>query len=386
VRALHFGAGNIGRGFVGQLLHEAGYGVTFADVDAELVEALERRGRYDVIMADERGERITVGPVSALNSGREAERLSDALAEADLVTTAVGPTVLPALAPAVAAGLTERARRGAGPVNVIACENAVGASQALRDSVLENVLADYRKNVDRLCGFPNAAVDRIVPEQGSRGLDVLVEPFFEWVVDVSQVNGETPRIQGVTYVEDLGPYIERKLLTVNTGHSAVAYLGHARGKATILEALDDGSVRETVSRDLEETGTLLCRRHGFDPDEHARYRRKVLERFTNPYISDYVTRVARAPIRKLGRRERFVAPALGLLEIGYEPVNLAKTIGAVLRYDDSEDPEAVELRHRIREDGERAALAHYAGLGLDHPLVELVQRQGREGLVAGEAG
>lgn len=377
MRAVHFGAGNIGRGFVGQLLHEAGYDITFADVDAELVAALESEGYYDVIMADEGGERLPVGPVSALHSGRESDRLSAALAEADLITTAVGPSVLPALAPAVAEGLTERVRRGAGPVNVIACENAVGASQTLHRAVMECMPAGYREAVEATCGFPNAAVDRIVPEQDSRSLDVRVEPFFEWVVDASQVKGEPPGSPDITYVEDLGPYIERKLLTVNTGHSAAAYLGYARGGATVSAALDDGGVRETVSGALEETGTLLCRRHGFDPEVHAGYRRKVLERFTNPYISDDVARVARSPIRKLGRQERFVSPALGLLEMGHEPVHLARVIRAVLSYNNPKDSEAEELQRKVRQEGERAALVLYAGIEVDHPLAELVERQGR---------
>lgn len=377
MRALHFGAGNIGRGFVGHLLHEAGYEVTFADVAAELVDALRKERYYDVIMAGEGEERIRVGPVSALHSAREAERLSETLVEAELVTTAVGPSVLPALAPALANGLAERARRGGAPVNVIACENAVGASQTLRGAVIERVPDGLREAVEAGCGFPNAAVDRIVPEQEAGSLDVLVEPFFEWVVDLSQVKGEAPEIPGITYVEDLGPYIERKLLTVNTGHSAAAYLGYTHGKATIPEALEDPHIRQTVSGALEETGTLLCERYGFDPEEHAVYRRKVLGRFTNPHICDEVVRVARAPVRKLGCEERFVSPALGLMDRGHEPARLATVIGAALRYDNPKDPEAEELQRRVREEGERAALAFYAGIEEDHPLVELVERQSR---------
>ncbi|MDQ3892645.1 MAG: mannitol-1-phosphate 5-dehydrogenase, partial [Actinomycetota bacterium] len=98
----------------------------------------------------------------------------------------------------------------------------------------------------------------------------------------------------------------------------------------------------------------------------------VLERFGDPHIADEVKRVARAPIRKLGRNERFVSPALRLFDIGYMPVHLAEVIGAVLRYDGSGDEQAAELQETIRAEGERSALAQYAGIGEDHPLVDLV--------------
>jgi len=203
-------------------------------------------------------------------------------------------------------------------------------------------------------------------------VDVLVEPFYEWVVDASQIKGVRPDIRGVTYVEDPLPYIERKLLTVNTGHSAIAYLGYARGLATIHAALEDPEVREVASKALEETGLLLAREHGFVPEELHEYRQKVLARFENPRISDEVTRVARAPIRKLGHHERFVSPALRLLEMGREPTRLAAVIKAVLGFDYPQDAEAVELQETIRAGGERPALARYAGIAEDHPLVDLV--------------
>jgi mannitol-1-phosphate 5-dehydrogenase len=203
-------------------------------------------------------------------------------------------------------------------------------------------------------------------------VNVLVEPFYEWIVDASQIKGNRPDISGVTYVEDPLPYIERKLLTVNTGHSAIAYLGYARGKATIHAALEDDDVRDVASKALEETGLLLAYEYGFDPEELRAYRHRVLDRFGNPRISDEVTRVARAPIRKLGRNERFVSPALRLFEIGHTPTHLAAVIGAVLAFDYPQDPEAVELQETIRAKGERSALARYAGIPEDHPLVDLV--------------
>jgi mannitol-1-phosphate 5-dehydrogenase len=203
-------------------------------------------------------------------------------------------------------------------------------------------------------------------------VDVLVEPFYEWVVDASGIKGARPEISGVTYVDDPMPYIERKLLTVNTGHSAIAYLGYACGLATIHAALEDPAVRDGASKALEETSLLLAWEHGFVPDELQEYRQKVFARFENPRISDEVTRVARAPIRKLGHDERFVSPALRLLDMGRRPTRLAAVIRALLAFDHPQDAEAVELQETISAEGERAALARYAGIEEDHLLVDLV--------------
>ena len=162
--AVHFGAGNIGRGFIGQLLHESGYDIVFVDVRDDVVEALKTEGRYEVILADENERHIPVDRVTALHSARDADEVTQRIAEADLVTTAVGPSILPVIAPAIAEGLLQRVRVGGAPVNVIACENMVGASQALRGYVMEHVPEESAGAVEEIAGFPNAAVDRIVPE------------------------------------------------------------------------------------------------------------------------------------------------------------------------------------------------------------------------------
>lgn len=372
MHCVHFGAGNIGRGFIGQVLNRAGYEITFVDVQDRIVESLQRDQSYDVILADESQRRTSVNGVTALHSGEDADAVIEKLANADLITTAVGPNVLPAISEILAKGLAERVHADAPPVNVIACENMVGGSEALRGYVMQHADVREAEDIGRVTGFPNSAVDRIVPEQSSESLDVTVEPFYEWVVEASRIIGERPPVEGITYVEDLASYIERKLFTVNTGHAATAYLGYSQGIRNIAESIEDESVLAQVSGVLEETGRLLVAKHGFDEREHGEYKQKILSRFRNPYISDRVTRVARTPIRKLGREERLVSPAVQLLERGDEPVHLAGVIATVLRYDDKEDDEAVELQEMIRLQGERSALGRCTGLAEDHALVDLV--------------
>lgn len=52
-RAIHFGAGKIGRGFIGALLSQAGYEVCFAEADSQLVDEINRRRGYTVHVTDE---------------------------------------------------------------------------------------------------------------------------------------------------------------------------------------------------------------------------------------------------------------------------------------------------------------------------------------------
>ena len=47
-KAVMYGAGNIGRGFIGQLFSESGYEVAFIDVNREIIDQLNRDGQYPV--------------------------------------------------------------------------------------------------------------------------------------------------------------------------------------------------------------------------------------------------------------------------------------------------------------------------------------------------
>lgn len=373
-KAVHFGAGNIGRGFIGLLLHQAGYEVVFVDVNQELVEELRSRQSYQVQLAMEGAPQTTVAGVTAID-GRDENAVADAIAIADLVTTAVGPHVLPHIASAIAQGISRRIKGNQRALNVIACENMIGGSEHLKQHVSRFLQEEEQSRADQLVGFPNAAVDRIVPlQQHEDKLLVTVEPFFEWVVDQSQVIGELPHIEGITYVDSIWPYIERKLFTVNTGHAVIAYLGYQKGIATIHESMKDDFILKAVRGALEETGALLEQKHGFDKDTQDKYREKILERFTNPMLADRVTRVGRSPIRKLSPNDRLVGPAMQCVEKGIVPEYLGLAIAAALRFDDREDAEAVIIQQDIEQSGLKHALHKHTNIPEGHPLEEIVLR------------
>ncbi|NUP73044.1 MAG: mannitol-1-phosphate 5-dehydrogenase, partial [Sinomonas sp.] len=230
--AVHFGAGNIGRGFVGLLLHEAGYGLVFADVAAPLIDALQATPQYTVHEVGERGVDHVDDGYTAVNSATNEAELVERIARADVVTTAVGPNILKFVAPAIARGIAARPE-GSARLAVMACENAINATDLLEAEVRSAALAAGlgEADVDAKALFANTAVDRIVPAQApGAGLDVRVEPYFEWAIERGPFGAEIPEIPGVTWVDSLGPYIERKLFTVNTGHASAAYFGRVAGK------------------------------------------------------------------------------------------------------------------------------------------------------------
>jgi len=375
--AVHFGAGNIGRGFIGSLLSQSGYEVVFVDVNDELVQRLQERQEYRVVIAGELREEQIIRGVSALHSQKQYEEVVSRIAEADLVTTAVGPNVLPHIAKVIADGLRKRLATPEKRVNVIACENMIGGSSFLKEHVMDYLSAEEQGALATFCGFPNSAVDRIVPNQKNDDpLMVIVEPFFEWVIETNEMIGEIPTIVGAHFVEELQPYIERKLFTVNTGHALAAYLGYAKKYATINEAMEDDSVRADVTKALHESGRVLIEKYGWSAEEHGAYIEKIAQRFTNPAITDEVTRVARSPIRKLGANDRLVGPALQYYNMfGEIPSGLVKGIAALLQFDYGEDAEAVELQKTIRERGIEGALWQYAQLQADHPLTRAIKEQ-----------
>lgn len=348
-QAVHFGAGNIGRGFIGEILHKNDFAITFVDVNTTIIDALNTQQEYDIELASDTHENIHVDHVRGINNAQNPEAVIAAIVAADIVTTAIGPNILPFIAELLAQGI--HARREANitqPLDVIACENMIGGSQFFLGKVKEYLDADDLAYVAAYVGFPNAAVDRIVPNQAHVDpLHVIVEPFCEWVVDESQMKNTNLKITGVHYANDLEPFIERKLFSVNTGHATVAYNGAAAGYTTITEALTDPKIMQTL-RDVQgEIRALLLAKFDFTEADLVAYHQTICERFANPHIIDKITRVGRTPIRKLGYDERFIRPIRELSQRNLPCKTLVATVGKIFMYQDENDKQAVELQAKL---------------------------------------
>ncbi|KAK4692422.1 mannitol-1-phosphate 5-dehydrogenase, partial [Lecanoromycetidae sp. Uapishka_2] len=317
LKAVHFGGGNIGRGFVAEKLCQSGYEVVFVDVMDKLIEQLQTTKSYTVTEIGGKEDKVnTISNYRAINSKTHEADAVEEIATADLVTCAVGPNILKFIAPVIGKAIDKRTHST--PLAVIACENMIGATDKLAEFIKDakNTPQDRLSSVHDRARFANSAIDRIVPGQDpDAGLNVKIESFYEWVVEQKPFAPHgPPKVAAIHWVDDLVPFIERKLFTVNTSHAAAAYYGRRLGKRTIHEAMADPKIKEHVHDCLTETSHLIVTKHGITKKEQEDYVEKIIDRISNPHLEDVVERVGRAPLRKLGRNERFVGPAHHLAE------------------------------------------------------------------------
>ncbi|KAK4141795.1 mannitol-1-phosphate dehydrogenase [Dichotomopilus funicola] len=367
LKAVHFGAGNIGRGFVACFLHNSGYEVIFAEVNDTTVNKLNAQKSYKVIEvgADGTSESVITN-YRAINSRSHEADLVKEIATADLVTCSVGPHILKFLAPVIAKGIDARST-DLTPVAVIACENAIGATDTLAEFIKapENTDPSRLEDYDKRARFANSAIDRIVPAQDpDAGLDVRLEKFYEWVVESTPFKDHAPpAVKGIHWVDNLQPFIERKLYTVNTGHATAAYHGYIRRKSTVYDALQDREIQEEVKKALSNTASLITQKHGIPADEQQAYVDKIVRRISNPHLEDAVERVGRAPLRKLSRKERFIGPAAELAENGKDCAALLDAAEMAFRFQNVEgDDESFKLAEIMEKNEAEEVVKQVCGL------------------------
>jgi mannitol-1-phosphate 5-dehydrogenase len=293
--------------------------VVFCDVMDSVIDQLNKSKSYKVIQAGAEGNSESViTNYRAINSKTHEADVIKEITTADVVTCSVGPNILKFIAPVIAKGVDARPN-DATPIAVIACSNAIGATDTLAEKIMhpnhtpEHRLDDHHERAR----YANSAIDRIVPvEDLNAGLDVKLEKFYEWVVDKSPfVDHEPPAIKGIKWVDDPIPYIERKLFTVNTGHAAAAYHGYYHKKTADYVVMQEKIIMDKVRKPLAETSALVGK-YGIEEQGQRDYVEKIITRIGNPHLEDAVERVGCAPLRKLSRKERLIGPAAELAEEG----------------------------------------------------------------------
>ncbi len=371
MKAVMYGGGNIVRGFIGATLSQSGYEVTFIDVAETVVKALQENRSYPVRYVSSNGyEDVIIQNVTAIN-GNDAEATAEAIAECDIMATAVGARILKFIVPNLVAGLRKRWARGGEPLNIIICENLMDANKVLEVMLKEQLTEEERDTFDETVGLVEASIGRMVPIQTEEMKDgdpmrVCVERYGFLPVDQSAFKGKIPNISNMVPSTPFDFYIKRKLYVHNMGHAICAYLGGFNGRKYIWQAIDNPDILHIVQNAMLDSAAALSKKYGVPLNDILPHITDLLGRFRNQALGDTCQRVGGDPARKLGPDDRLIGAGLLCLEQGITPVYTALgAAGAIYRYlgEANEEQTAEQAKTVLREISQLSEI---------HPLAQLI--------------
>ncbi len=349
-----YGAGNIGRGFIGQQFYEAGYHVIFIDVNPAIIDALNNSNRYPVkIVSEKTILDMWVENISAID-GRNVNQVADAIADADIMATAVGVNVLPYIMKPIAEGLKHRwVQKNNEPLNILLCENLIDSDQYFREHLSSLLNKEEISLLDTHVGFVRASIGRMVPimtkeRQGDNILSIWVEPYCKLPVDKDAIKGSIPVMKNLIPYSPFDFYIQKKLYIHNMGHALTAYLGQLYGFEYIWQAIGDPFIKIIVLRAMQESSIALSKQYHIDIVELLNHVDDLLYRFANPYLGDTIARVGKDPIRKLSSNDRLVGAATSCYNQGFNPFYISFGMSAALLFKDAEDENFIKIQENIK--------------------------------------
>lgn len=377
---VQFGAGNIGRSFIGRLFAEAGFEVTFIDVDRRLVDLLNERLSYPVIVkakgrADER--RLVRG-FRAID-GHDAEAVKAALAAADCLATSVGQRALVAVMPLIASALEARAASGRGPLDIIIAENIRSGAGFFRSELSKLLPAGF--DLEASVGLVETSIGKMVPIMPRAALELdplqlFAEPYDTLIVSRAGFKNPLPPLPGLKAVDDIGAYVDRKLFMHNMSHAATAYLGYRADPSIsyIWEAAEMEAVSTRVRAALGQSAAALAKAYpgAFDRASLDAHGEELLERYRNRALGDTVYRVGRDLARKLSRDDRLIGACRLASGLGLPFDAIAAAARAALGFravDESGQaaPADTAFWELVDREGEAAALRRASGLDPSDP-------------------
>lgn len=376
-KAVMYGAGNIGRGFIGQLLYKSGYAVTFIDIDKKVIDALNTDGEYPVNIVSPAGVREELVKNVRGVVGDTADAVAAEMEDCDIMATALGVNVLKYVAANLAAGVKRRidAKRA---LNIIICENLLDADKYLKALILKELPADYAPLFDEYIGLVEASIGRMVPvmDDAMRAgniLRVYVEEYNFLPVDRDAFRGGVPVIENLYPYSPFKLFIERKLFMHNMSHALTAYLGALGGHKYIYQAMEDPAIRYIAYGALVRSAESLAKETGAELAPLLRHASNLLYRFTNAGLKDTTARVGRDTVRKLGANDRLIGAINLLNRHGVCPAYHCAGVAAALLFAGESDPASAELSAFAAGSGAAAALEKYSAF-TDEKCLDLIEK------------
>lgn len=374
-----FGAGKIGRSFIGQLFETAGYEIIFIDINKDLISTLNERGKYNVVFKSEAGEQvIEVANVRGITSN-DTEQVVKEIATCSLAAVSVGQQGLSHIMKVLAAGILERQKRNEEPpIDIIIAENMRNAGRWIYRQLKEILPKNFP--FDEKVGLIETSIGKMVPLMTERDmkkdpLQVFAEPYNTLIVDADGFKSAIPQVKGLAPKQNIKAWVDRKLFIHNLGHSAAAYFGyyHLPDRKYIYEVLEDQMVYKFTKNSMQESAKGLFHLYPdvFKPAELDDHISDLLSRFKNKVLGDTVFRVGCDLPRKLGSEDRLAFPIKKTSETGSDFDNMLLAYITAFRFcAQNEQGRQLETDRQVHCDflknDIRHSLKKYGGFSLEN--------------------
>lgn len=354
MKGVILGAGKIARGFIGHLLYLSGIPFSFIEKAESLVDQINEQGQYTVNILGNSEKNCVVKGANAIGFHDE-NQVTEVIADADVVFTAVGGKNLISLIPYLAKAIEKKAKKG-GNLNIITCENWKLPATILRNGIDEMISEEVKEYLKNQVGITEAVIMRSAIEADEEMLKedpliVNVQDYWELPVDASRIAGELPPIQGLKLIHEFSGFLERKFYTYNAANGTTSYLGALLGYKFLADAAHDKRIVSILDNVYKETAQALSQKHHFPLEEQMAFTLTSKRKLQDYTIVDFIERNARDPLRKLGKEDRLVGSASLVQECGIRPDNLCIAIAAAIFYTNPEDESAAELERMRKEEG-----------------------------------
>lgn len=385
-----FGAGKVGRGFLAEIFQQAGFAILFVDKNINLVDQINRRGRYSIFKA--RGaltDSVVINDVKAHHFSDEGA-IVDALCDEDAVAAiAISPFMLDDTAGMLAIAIARRALECPSvPFDIFLCDNSADPATRMRDK-LEGMLGGSAiPYLNEEVGLIRTIVMRLSsdhpPQDADDPLALLNNGYPQLPVDAHAFHGALPESSMIRPSDNFQAESTRKIYTLNMAQAAMAYLGQPLGVRLVTEALRHPRVRPVIQQALEEAAHGLCGEFGFARRQMDEWNQSILMMLENPVLGDSILRYGIDAGRKVGPIERLVGPATLCQKYDRPPHSLAHIIAYAYLYKD-EDPGTRRLQNSVTSEGVEITLEHFSRIDYRNPLRPLILEEYQRALRMPEA-
>ncbi|CAL1516820.1 hypothetical protein [Chitinophaga sp. MM2321] len=335
-KVIVFGAGKIGRGFIGHLCSKSNRDIVFVDKDEGLISALKKSKTYQIHILNAKKDIVEINPQHcyAIND----PSWLDVFATAEVCFTAVFGNNLEDLAASIAKGIVHRMEQGNdGSMNIITCENLSHAAAVLKQHVANKMHNDAsRQYLEAKVGFVEGIMLKTCLSDPDHPVNVMVQDFNELPCDLDGFKGKIPDITGLKPLPEFRNQLVRKIYTYNCINAVMTYMGAAKGYSYLSEAAADPEIYQMAATAGGEASKALLAEFGFDPAEQQAWVQSALDKFADPAIPDPILRNAADPVRKLRNDDRLIGPANLALKHHVVPRAIIAGVLAALQYEDEE--------------------------------------------------